>query len=350
MGPNPLFLRYIEQVLPSLGETGVSLSTVAGLVPRDPGAAGRRARRGQAQGRRAHGQGARAGPCAPASARCATSRGALRGRGAAAAGPTTSEEIVALARRRPGTHNVRRRFVEAAGDSGRSRGSTATAQDRAGYPPRREDEPTSAEEQADLARACAGPRRWPRRSTACGPACSPTSSSTICWAPGRCWPRPGQGVLSADEVAAPLSPPESARSTRCRGRWPTPPSSTRPAPCSGPGAAAPAGRGPAGPGRRGERGRRGFLAPGVGGLTMPTQAPSARTRGRDPLLRAHRGRRGPGSLADAAAHAGPALPVGIDDRGGRHRPGHRPVGAPELGRRHAAPEQPQRRPDWSSSP
>lgn len=33
VGPNPLFLRYIEQVLPSLGEGGVTLSTVAGLVP-----------------------------------------------------------------------------------------------------------------------------------------------------------------------------------------------------------------------------------------------------------------------------------------------------------------------------
>ena len=33
VGPNPLFLRYIEQVLPSLGETGVVLSTVSGLVP-----------------------------------------------------------------------------------------------------------------------------------------------------------------------------------------------------------------------------------------------------------------------------------------------------------------------------
>ena len=33
VGPNPLFLRYIEQVLPSLGETGVTLSTVSGLVP-----------------------------------------------------------------------------------------------------------------------------------------------------------------------------------------------------------------------------------------------------------------------------------------------------------------------------
>jgi DNA helicase IV len=33
VGPNPLFLTYIEQVLPSLGETGVTLSTIAGLVP-----------------------------------------------------------------------------------------------------------------------------------------------------------------------------------------------------------------------------------------------------------------------------------------------------------------------------
>ena len=32
IGPNPLFLRYIEQVLPSLGESGVTLSTIAGLV------------------------------------------------------------------------------------------------------------------------------------------------------------------------------------------------------------------------------------------------------------------------------------------------------------------------------
>ena len=33
VGPNPLFLRYIEQVLPSLGESGVALTTVEGLVP-----------------------------------------------------------------------------------------------------------------------------------------------------------------------------------------------------------------------------------------------------------------------------------------------------------------------------
>jgi DNA helicase IV len=33
VGPNPTFMRYIEQVLPSLGETDVLLSTVDGLVP-----------------------------------------------------------------------------------------------------------------------------------------------------------------------------------------------------------------------------------------------------------------------------------------------------------------------------
>src|SRR6266545_5645849 len=33
VGPNPTFLRYIERVLPSLGETDVLLSTVAGLYP-----------------------------------------------------------------------------------------------------------------------------------------------------------------------------------------------------------------------------------------------------------------------------------------------------------------------------
>ncbi|HET7519683.1 MAG TPA: helicase, partial [Actinomycetes bacterium] len=33
VGPNPTFLRYIDQVLPSLGETDVLLSTVGGLFP-----------------------------------------------------------------------------------------------------------------------------------------------------------------------------------------------------------------------------------------------------------------------------------------------------------------------------
>ena len=43
VGPNPLFLRYIEQVLPSLGETGVVLSTAAELFPGVSGVAEPRA-------------------------------------------------------------------------------------------------------------------------------------------------------------------------------------------------------------------------------------------------------------------------------------------------------------------
>ena len=37
IGPNPLFLRYIEHVLPSLGESGVTLSTDQRARPRRPG-------------------------------------------------------------------------------------------------------------------------------------------------------------------------------------------------------------------------------------------------------------------------------------------------------------------------
>ena len=40
VGPNPTFLRYIEQVLPSLGETEVVLSTIGQLLPGVIGAAG----------------------------------------------------------------------------------------------------------------------------------------------------------------------------------------------------------------------------------------------------------------------------------------------------------------------
>jgi DNA helicase IV len=112
VGPNPLFLRYIEQVLPSLGETGVSLSTVAGLVTEV------RVR----------------GTDSPAVAKLKgdprmvqfltralrTRQRPLRqdievpfGAGVLRLRARTTEEIVAMARRRPGTHNVRRRFVEA---------------------------------------------------------------------------------------------------------------------------------------------------------------------------------------------------------------------------------------------
>ena len=72
IGPNPLFLRYIEHVLPSLGESGVTLSTIEGLVHGVTGQGRGRRRRGPAQGRGPHGRPRGAGPCAAGSARCAT--------------------------------------------------------------------------------------------------------------------------------------------------------------------------------------------------------------------------------------------------------------------------------------
>jgi DNA helicase IV len=111
IGPNPLFLRYIEHVLPSLGESGVTLSTISGLV---------------------HGLSPRAEE-PPALARlkgdprmATVVARALRTRqrplkrtaeipyGASILHltPEMSASVVTAARRRPGTHNARRRFVE----------------------------------------------------------------------------------------------------------------------------------------------------------------------------------------------------------------------------------------------
>ena len=112
VGPNPLFLRYIEQVLPSLGETGVTLSTVSGLVP---GNSGTRAE-GPAEVARLKGDVRMARVIAravatrqrPLAEDVAVPYGALLLRLTAA----DSRRIVEGVRRRPGTHNARRRVVE----------------------------------------------------------------------------------------------------------------------------------------------------------------------------------------------------------------------------------------------
>jgi DNA helicase IV len=111
IGPNPLFLRYIEHVLPSLGESGVTLSTIGGLVhgvqvkaedgtdvARLKGEArmaivvGRAVRSRQRPLRR--------------DAEVPFGAAVLRLSADASAG------IVSAARRRPGSHNARRRFLE----------------------------------------------------------------------------------------------------------------------------------------------------------------------------------------------------------------------------------------------
>ncbi len=115
VGPNPLFLRYIEHVLPSLGETGVTLSTVAGLYS------------GLHQGAR---------PTAPESPAAARVKGDVRMAKVLARAvadrqrplrhaveipygsyrlrltPAITRDVVAAVKRRPGTHNGRRPQVE----------------------------------------------------------------------------------------------------------------------------------------------------------------------------------------------------------------------------------------------
>jgi len=113
VGPTSTFLRYIDQVLPSLGETGVELSTARGLY-----------------------KGARPSPAFTEPLEVARLKGdprmatlierAVRQRERALRAPVqlpygsltlvvtpeASERIVKAARRRHGTHNARRRIVE----------------------------------------------------------------------------------------------------------------------------------------------------------------------------------------------------------------------------------------------
>ncbi|MEO6120708.1 MAG: DNA/RNA helicase domain-containing protein, partial [Acidimicrobiales bacterium] len=111
VGPNPLFLRYIEQVLPSLGESGVALTTVAGLVPDTRVRAEAPAEVARIKG---------AASMARLLARAVRDRQrplredveiGFEGFVLRLTSETT-EEIVRVARRRPGPHNARRRTVE----------------------------------------------------------------------------------------------------------------------------------------------------------------------------------------------------------------------------------------------
>jgi DNA helicase IV len=111
VGPNPIFLRYIEHVLPSLGETGVELSTVAGLYRQVTPAGQDRPAVARLKGD-------------PRMARLLARAVADRerplrrpvavpfGRFTLHITPEMSAQMVAAAKRRPGTHNHRRRLVE----------------------------------------------------------------------------------------------------------------------------------------------------------------------------------------------------------------------------------------------
>ena len=111
IGPNPLFLRYIDNVLPSLGESGVTLSTVSGLVHGVQVRAQDRVEVARLKGE------ARMAEVVARAVR--TRQRSLRrdaeipyGATVLRLGADVSADIVSSARRRPGTHNSRRVFVE----------------------------------------------------------------------------------------------------------------------------------------------------------------------------------------------------------------------------------------------
>ena len=114
VGPNPTFLRYIEHVLPSLGESGVELSTVSGLF----GAPGRSGPVGHDDGNTTRLKGDPRMPRFLARAvgdRQRPLRRTVRipyGRAFLRLTPAATEQIIAAAKRRPGYHNGRRRLVE----------------------------------------------------------------------------------------------------------------------------------------------------------------------------------------------------------------------------------------------
>jgi DNA helicase IV len=111
VGPNPLFLRYIEQVLPSLGETGVTLSTVAGLVPEVQVSA---VEEDAVAGLKGDARMARVIARAVRTRERPLKKPAQVPFGIAVLTMNTqlTEDVVSRAKRRPGAHNQRHRFVE----------------------------------------------------------------------------------------------------------------------------------------------------------------------------------------------------------------------------------------------
>ncbi len=110
VGPNPLFLNYIENVLPSLGESGVTLSTISGLVTNVEVSG-----RDDEEVDRLKGDARMATLLARA---LRTRQRPLRrevsipvGRAIVVVRPEDTADLVERARRRPGNHNQRRSAV-----------------------------------------------------------------------------------------------------------------------------------------------------------------------------------------------------------------------------------------------
>ena len=162
VGPNPLFLNYIENVLPSLGESGVTLSTISGLVTNvevrayDDEEVDRlkgdiRMVQLLARALRTRQRPIRDDVSIPV------------GRAIVVVRPKDTEEVVERARRRPGNHNSRRSMV------GRELAHRLAQRYHARFVREGVDEVSAVDELADLIRATPEfkqllQRIWPRLS------------------------------------------------------------------------------------------------------------------------------------------------------------------------------------------
>lgn len=162
VGPNPLFLNYIENVLPSLGESGVTLSTISGLVTNVTVRAHDTEEADRLKGD------ARMATLLERAVR--TRQRPLRGDVTIPVGRATIEvtvhdtkEVVERARRRPGNHNARRSAV------GRELATTLAQRYHARFARDANEGVHAVEELADLIRATTEfkqllQRIWPRLS------------------------------------------------------------------------------------------------------------------------------------------------------------------------------------------
>ena len=162
VGPNPLFLNYIENVLPSLGESGVTLSTISGLVTNvevraydveevDRLKGDIRMVQLLARALRTRQRPIREEVSIPV------------GRAIVVVRPKDTEEVVERARRRPGNHNSRRSMV------GRELAHRLAQRYHARFVREGVDEVSAVDELADLIRATQEfkqllQRIWPRLS------------------------------------------------------------------------------------------------------------------------------------------------------------------------------------------
>ena len=281
VGPNRLFLA-LHRAGAAVARRGRRRAGRAGRPRprrRRPAASTAGSRRA-GQGRPAHGRRSSPRPSATASVRCATTSSSASA--SATCGCARGESAAHRPGRPPPVPQPQRRPPLRRGRglrrAGRQSAATASA-------------PATVRERLRAHRGGARGARVDVAGAHAGRSCC-----TTCSARGAAAAWPARSWLDRRRVDALYRPRGRRRRRRSAGPTTTCRCSTRPARCSARAAQAP------GPRRRGRRRRR------------------------DPHLRPHRRRRGPGPLADAAAHARPPLAQRLDDHRRRHRPVHRRVG------------------------